>query len=83
MSSDETYKYDATRIVNDPPEHEWNVNDVKKLLKKIGETVEVARKEGSGRSKSVGTKENIKLVKDIILNQEDQPATHSTPAEIA
>ena len=32
------YKYGATRTVNDHPEYEWNVNGVKKLLKKINET---------------------------------------------
>ena len=40
------YKYCPTRIVSDHPEYEWNVNGVKKLLKKIDETGEVARKEG-------------------------------------
>ena len=35
---------------------------MKKLLKKIDETGDVARKEGSGQSKSVPTDENIKLV---------------------
>ena len=46
------------RIANDYPEYEWNVNGVKKLLKKIDETGSDA-----GRSKSALTKENIKLVK--------------------
>ena len=29
------YKYGATRIVNDHPEYESNLNGVRKLLKKI------------------------------------------------
>ena len=33
--------------------------------------------------KSVCTEENVKLIEEIILSQEDQPGTHSTPAEIA
>ena len=56
---------------------------MKKLLKKIGETDGVAQKEGAGRPKSLSAEENIKLVEEIILSQEDQPGTHSTPAEIA
>ena len=31
-------KYGDTTIVNDHPEYEWKVNDVKKLLKKNDET---------------------------------------------
>ena len=75
-------KYDATTIVNDHPEYAWKVNDVKKLLKKNEEIGDVARKEVYGRPKSRHTK-NIKLVEEMILYQEDQPGTHSTPPEIA
>ena len=39
------HKYGAERIVNDHPEYEWNVNGVKKLLKKTDETGDVARNE--------------------------------------
>ena len=77
------YKYGAIRIVNDHPQYEWNVNGVKKLLKKIDGTCGVAQKEGSERPKSVRTEENIKLVEKIILSQEDQPGTHSTQTETA
>ena len=36
------YKYSATKIVNDHPKHEWNMNGVKKLLKKFDRTRDVA-----------------------------------------
>ena len=75
------YKYDATAIVNEHPKYEWNVNGVKKLLKKIDETNDVAQKEGSGQS--VCREEKIELVWEMILSQQDQPGTHFTPAEIA
>ena len=52
-------------------------------MKKIDETSDVARKEGSGRSKSAHTEENIKLVDEMIFSQEDQLRTHSTSAQIA
>ena len=62
----------ATTIINDHPEYEWKVNDVKKLLKKNDETGYVARKEVYGRTKSLRTKKKIKLVQEMILSQEDQ-----------
>ena len=62
-------------------EYEWNVNGVKKLLKKIDDIGDVARKEGSGQPKCERTEENIKLVEEMILSQEDQAGTHSTPAD--
>ena len=77
------YKFCASRIVNDHPEYKWKVNGVKKLLKNIDETSDVALKEGSRRTKSEHTEENVKLVKEIILSHEDPPGTHSTSAEIA
>ena len=52
-------------------------------MKKIDETGDVARKEGSGRPKSVRTEENIEQVEEMILSKKDQPETHSTLAEIA
>ena len=58
-------------------------NSVKKMQKKIDEIGDVARKESSGRPKSILEEENKKLVEEMILTQEDQPGTHSTPTEIA
>ena len=55
---------------------------MKKLLKKIDETVDVAGKEGLGWPKSLSTSENTELVEELVLSQEDQPGSHSTPAEI-
>ena len=49
------YKYGTARIANDYPEYKLKVNSVKKLLKMIGDTNDVAQHEGSGRSKSVRT----------------------------
>ena len=76
-------KFGAPRIVNNHPEYEWNVNDVKELVKKIDDTGDVARKEGSGPPKSARTEENIELVEEMILSQEEKSGTHSTPAETA
>ena len=52
-------------------------------LKKIGETCDVKRQEGSGRPKSSRTENNINAVKELISSQEDKPGTHATPNEIS
>ena len=51
-------------------------------MKKIDDAGDVAQKEGSGRIKSVRTKENIKLVEKMILNHDEQSGIHSTPVEV-
>ena len=51
-------------------------------MKKIDKTFDIAQK-GFGWPKSVSTNENIELVEKLILSQENQPGTHSTPAKIA
>ena len=63
------HKYDATRIVNDRPKYEWDMNGVKKLLKKINTTGDVAQKNVSGRHKSVLTEENNNLLDKKTLTQ--------------
>ena len=55
---------------------------MKKLLKRIVEAGDVARKEGFGRPKSVRTEENIELVEEIILSPKNQPRAHFTPVEM-
>ena len=53
------------------------------LLKKIDETGDVKRREGSGRAKSSRTENNINAVKELISSQEDKPGAHATPKEIS
>ena len=53
------------------------------LLKKIDETGDVKRREGSGRPKSSRTENNINAVNELISSQEDKPGTHATPNEIS
>ena len=53
------------------------------LLKKIDETGDVKRREGSGRPKSSRTENNINAVKKLISSQENKPGTHATPNEIS
>ena len=71
------------KIISDHPEYDWKLGGVQTLLKKIDETGDIERKEGSGRPKSIRNEENIEAVQELVLSQEDAPGTHSTPAEIS
>ena len=53
------------------------------LLKKIDETGDVKRREGSGRPRSSRTQNNINAVIELISSQEDKPGAHATPNEIS
>ena len=53
------------------------------MLKKLDETGDVKRREGSGRPKSSRTENNINAVKELISSQEDKPGTHAMPNEIS
>ena len=61
----------------------WDLRNVGYLLKRIDETGDVERREGSGRPKSSRTENNINVVKELISSQEDKPGTHATPNEIS
>ena len=76
------FGYGAKRIIKDLPEKNWGLRNVGYLLKKIDETGDVNRREGSGKPKS-STENNINAVKELISSQEDKPGTHATPNEIS
>ena len=75
--------YGAKRIIKDHPKKNSGLRNVGYLLKKIDETGDVERQEGSGRPKSSMTENNINAVKELISSQEDKPGTHATPNEIS
>ena len=65
------FGYGAKRIIKDHPEKNWGLRNVGYLLKKINETGDVKRREGSGRPKSSRTENNINAVEELISSQED------------
>ena len=77
------FGYGAKRIIKDHSKTNWGLCNVGYLLKKIDETGDVKRREGSGRPKSNRTENNINAVKELISSQEDKPGTHATPNEIS
>ena len=77
------FGYGAKRFIKDHPEKNWDLRNVGYFLKKIDETGDVKRREGSGRPKSSRTENNINAIKKLISSQEDKPETHATPNEIS
>ena len=77
------FGYGAKRIIKDYPEKNSGLRSVDYLLKKIDETGDVKRREGSGRPKRSRTENNINAVKQLKSSQEDKPGTHATPNEIS
>ena len=77
------FGYKAKRIIKDHPEKNWGLRNVGYLLKKIDETGDVKRREGSGRPKSSRTENNINAVKQLLSSQEDKLGAHATPNEIS
>ena len=77
------FGYGAKRMIKDHPEKNWALRNVGYLLKKIHETGDIKRREGSGRPKSSKAESNINAVKELISSQEDKPGTHATPNEIS
>ena len=77
------FGYGASRIIKDHSEKKWGLRNVGYLLKKIDETGDAKRREGSERPKSSRTENNINAVKELISSQEDKPGTHATPNEIS
>ena len=77
------FGYGAKRIIKDHPKKNWGLHNVVYLLKKIDETGDVKRREGSRRPKSCRTENNLNAVEELISSQEDKPGTHATLNEIS
>ena len=75
--------YGAKRILKEFPQKNWTKGGLDKLLRKLKETGNLERQEGSGRPKTVRIEENILEVEDRILSQENNPGSHRTPRQIA
>ena len=77
----QNFGYGAKRIIKNHPEKNCGLRNVGYLLKKIDETGNVKRREGSGRPESNRNENNINAVKELISSQEDKSGTHATPNE--
>ena len=76
-------KYGRRKIIHEFPNKPWSASGLDKLIKKIDNTGGTDRTNGSGRSKSVRTQDNIDDVLLRVLSQDGKPGTHDTPGQIS
>lgn len=72
----------SLRMIREFPLRHWKRSTLNDLIKKIDETGDTNRKQGSGRPRSIRTADNVAKVEDLILSQEGQPGTSKSPREI-
>src|SRR6218665_3584229 len=72
----------SLRMITEFPQRQWKRSMLNDLIKKIDETGDTNRKQGSGRPRSVRTADNIAKVEELISSQEGQPGTSKSPREI-
>jgi len=75
-------RYSSRRLIKEFAQKGWNKNGLDMLLRKIWAAASVDHKPGSGRPRSVHTRENINTVHDLVLSQENAPQTHRTTRQI-
>src|SRR6218665_858284 len=69
-------------MITEFPQRQWKRSTLNDLIKKIDETGDTNRKQGSGRPRSVRTADNIAKVEELISSQENQPGTNKSLREI-
>ena len=77
-----TKGYGRKKLLKEFPEKNWSKTGLQKLLKKIGKTGDIKRKQGSGRPRTSRLDANIEAVEDMVLSQENEPGTHLSLREI-
>src|SRR6218665_2776369 len=69
-------------MITEFPKRQWKRSTLNDLIKKIDETGDTNRKQGSGRPRSVRTADKIAKVEELISSQEGQPGTSKSPRKI-
>src|SRR6218665_246488 len=72
----------SLRMIREFPQRQWKRSTLNDLIKKIDETGDTNRKQGSGRPRSVRTADNVAKVEELISSQEGQPGTSKSSREI-
>jgi transposase len=73
----------AKKMIAFFPNKPWTLSGIEGIIRRVDLTGNHARKEGSGRPKTVRREENIHMVKEMICSQEGEPGMHKSPREIA
>ncbi len=76
--------WDAKAIKSAYPAKQWKLCTLKKICQRIDRTgLGFARKDGSGRPKSVRSVDNIEKVQELICSQENEPGTSKSTRQVA
>ena len=73
----------ARKMIDFFPNKPWKRSGVEGIIRGVDKSGSHARKNGSGRPKTMRTEENTDIVKQLICSQEAEPGTHRTPREIS
>ena len=74
--------WNAYKICKEHQTKSWNRVSVYTLLKRFQEDSSMYRRAGSGRHRTITTKENKNLIENLIFSQEDNPGSHMSPREL-
>src|SRR6218665_1565332 len=75
-------RWGSLLMIREFPQRQWKRSTLNDLIKKIDETGDTNRKQGSGRPRSVRTADNVAKVEELISSQEGQSGTSKSPREI-
>jgi len=79
----QTKGYSARKLLEEFPDKDWSRSALDRLLRQIDATGSADRKSGSGRQRTVCTRDNIDDVELLVVSQEDAPGTHRTIRQVA
>ena len=75
--------YNVRTLLSEFPHKNWSSSALYRLIAQIDACGSAERNQGSGRSRSGRSNENIGNVEELVLSQEDAPCTHRTVRQIA
>ena len=73
QNDSEEKSWSSYKIWKDNPSKKWDYSSIKRPLKKFRETGSIDRRHGSGQPRTVPTKQNKDLIKELVCSQDEQP----------
>ena len=80
LSQDKGYNFQ--QLLSEYPRKNWSRRLLYRLIAQIHATGLAGRKQGSGRSRTGRSNENIASVEELVLSLEEAPCTHRTVRQI-
>jgi len=75
--------YNVWTLLSEFPHKNWSRPALYRLIAQIDATGSAVKKQGSGRSRTGRSNDNIADVEELVLSQENAPCTHKTVRQIA